>query len=172
MALAKSIGKEAGSWIWDHRHLFELDISTDGQATFHATDVCYGISCIRGLIFVVLGLICCICVDLCRYTRQSPQSRLHLHSMPVGPSASMRLETTLDVAHLGTQLICCERYLTQTWTLEWPALAGCTILMYCSSALKLASEPRSTLCWCVLVCVLVCMCAGWSQWFHCFVAGR
>ena len=39
MELARSVGKEAGQWIWDHRHLFELDISTSGEATFQATDV-------------------------------------------------------------------------------------------------------------------------------------
>jgi microcystin degradation protein MlrC len=40
MDLAKSIGAEAGQWIWDHRHLFEVEISEDGVAKPEtATDV-------------------------------------------------------------------------------------------------------------------------------------
>ena len=38
-ALARAIGREAGQWIWDHRHIFEVQISDDGVAKDQSTDV-------------------------------------------------------------------------------------------------------------------------------------
>ena len=38
-ALAAAIGREAGQWLWDHRHMFEATISTDGVPRQVLSDV-------------------------------------------------------------------------------------------------------------------------------------
>jgi len=52
-ALAAAVGREAGQWVWDHRHMFEATISSDGVAHEVLSDVHTAESAVRAALAIV-----------------------------------------------------------------------------------------------------------------------
>lgn len=52
-ALAAAVGREAGQWLWDHRHMFEATISSDGVVHDVLSDVHTAESAIRAALAIV-----------------------------------------------------------------------------------------------------------------------
>ena len=52
-ALAAAVGREAGLWLWDHRHHFEATIATDGVPRQALSDVHTAQSAIRAALKII-----------------------------------------------------------------------------------------------------------------------
>jgi hypothetical protein len=73
MQLAREIGKEAGQWIWDHRHLFEVDIKENGVAsTSGSTDVHTSASAIEAALALDVDRPVCKDQHNLRFSRSRP----------------------------------------------------------------------------------------------------